>query len=68
TGLEPGEYCVSIPMIAIQNIRALQSGLWTYPEEGVAETLVTVGGEPEEAVAIFGWDYTRLPRLTRAQP
>lgn len=59
---------MSIPLTAIPNIRVLLPGVWTYPEDATGEMLVTVGGEPEEAVAIFGWDYTRLPRSSRTQP
>jgi hypothetical protein len=59
--LAAGEYCVSIDTLGDENQAILIPGSWTFPENNIPETAVTVAaGETSDPID-FGWDYEFLP-------
>ena len=60
TELAAGTYCVSVDTTADANADLLP-GQWTFPENGIAETAVTLATGEIVSDINFGWDYEFLP-------
>jgi len=65
TGLEAGDYCVSIDPESEVNAGVLAPGIWTYPgsasEPGLIGKTVTLGVDEVRSDIYFAWDYLLLP-------
>ncbi len=60
TELAAGTYCVSVDAAADANSDLLP-GQWTFPQNGLAETAVTLADGEILSDVNFGWDYEFLP-------
>jgi len=65
SGLEAGDYCVSIDPASEVNASVLAPGTWTYPvsgsEPGLIGKTVTLGVDEVRSDIYFAWDYLLLP-------
>lgn len=65
SGLEAGDYCVSINPASEVNASVLAPGVWTYPvstsEAGLIGKTVTLGIDEVRSDIYFAWDYLLLP-------
>ena len=65
SGLEAGDYCVSINPQSEVNASVLAPGVWTYPvstsEPGLIGKTVTLGIDEVRSDIYFAWDYLLLP-------
>lgn len=65
SGLEAGDYCVSIDPASEVNASVLAPGVWTYPvstsEAGLIGKTVTLGNDEVRSDIYFAWDYLLLP-------
>ncbi len=60
TDLSAGDYCVSIDALDVANEQLLP-GAWTFPENDVSSTAVTLEDGDLVTGINFGWDYQFLP-------
>ncbi len=65
SGLEAGDYCVSIDPESELNAGVLAPGIWTYPlstfESGLIGKTVTLDVDEVRSDIYFAWDYLLLP-------
>ena len=65
SGLDAGDYCVSINPESEVNDNVLMPGIWTYPRSTPGTTLikktVTLGFDEVRSDIYFAWDYLLLP-------
>jgi hypothetical protein len=59
--LASGTYCLSVNATEVQNQDVLLPGRWTAPENGIAESTITLGEGDAPQDVNFGWDYQFLP-------
>ncbi len=60
TDVSAGEYCVSVDALDVAN-ELLLPGAWTFPDNDVSSTTVTVESGGLVTGINFGWDYQFLP-------
>lgn len=56
-----GTYCISIDEASEANATLLESGVWTFPDDGTAETTVELADGDINTGVNFGWDYAFRP-------
>lgn len=59
--LVSGTYCVSVNATEVQNQDILLPGRWSAPENGIAESTITLDEGDALQDVNFGWDYQFLP-------
>ncbi|MEZ4591663.1 MAG: NBR1-Ig-like domain-containing protein [Chloroflexota bacterium] len=60
TELPAGTYCVSVDALAAEN-EPLLPGSWTFPDNNVSSTTITLADGDLVTGINFGWDYQFLP-------
>lgn len=56
-----GTYCISINSASEENANLLETGLWSFPEDGEATVTIEVADGDIATGNNFGWDYALRP-------